>query len=153
MDWVLTASSSSNIHHVTDIKVGYNVPNTDILEYYTAYGPEMCKALARLGWSTGKWTIQNTDSLTLYAFAKHCKLASDTTLDNNLGWSLPQGVCAAADDEDGDEAASAVMTTMTPWPVETDYPSDYLSSWSLWAGLTPITTTTAAAATITISGL
>lgn len=52
MDWVLTASSSSNIHHVTDIKVGYNVPNTDILEYYTAYGPEMCKALARLGWST-----------------------------------------------------------------------------------------------------
>lgn len=75
MDWVLTASSSSNIHHVTDIKVGYNVPNTDILEYYTAYGPEMCKALARLGWSTGKWTIQNTDSLTLYAFAKYVQNA------------------------------------------------------------------------------
>ncbi|KAF4262801.1 hypothetical protein KXW98_006317 [Aspergillus fumigatus] len=65
----------SNIHHVTDIKVGYNVPNTDILEYYTAYGPEMCKALARLGWSTGKWTIQNTDSLTLYAFAKYVQNA------------------------------------------------------------------------------
>jgi hypothetical protein len=192
IDWVSTASSSSNIHHVTDVKVGFKVPNTDTLKYETAYGPLMCKALARLGWSTGQWTIQNADSLTLYAFAKYVQnalgniyphlplappaprsatipfeindlftlynngtgeQASNTTLDNELEWSLSQGVCAAADDEDGDEAASAVMTTMTTWPVETDYPSDYLSSWSSWAGLTPTTTTAAATATATALGL
>ncbi|EAW20625.1 uncharacterized protein NFIA_030580 [Aspergillus fischeri NRRL 181] len=194
IDWVSMASSSGNIHHVSDIKVGYEEGNKGVMRYYTAYGPRMCKALARLGWATGKWTIQNADSLTLYAFAKyvqnalgniypHLPLAPpapksatipfeiddlftlynngtgervlNTTLDNKLEWSLSQGVCAAADDEDGDEAASAVMTTMTTWPVETDYPSDYLSSWSSWAGLTPTTTTTttAAAATATAFGL
>ncbi|KAJ6014735.1 hypothetical protein N7540_009326 [Penicillium herquei] len=190
IDWVSTASSSGNIYHVTDLKVGFKQVKNDILDYYKAYGPRMCKALARLGFATGAWTIINSDSLTLYAFAKyvqnalgniypHLPLAppapqsaiipfqiddlftlynngtgepaSNTTLDNELEWSLSQGVCAAADDEDGDEAASAVMTTMTTWPVETDYPSDYLSSWSSWASLTP--TTTAATATATVLGL
>ncbi|KAJ5657645.1 uncharacterized protein N7484_001294 [Penicillium longicatenatum] len=190
IDWVSTASSSGDIHHVTDVKVGYERGEKKGMTYYKAYGPWACKALARLGWATGAWTIINADSLTLYAFAKyvqnalgniypHLPLAppppknaeipfeiddlftlynngtgepaSNTTLDNELEWSLSQGVCAAADDEDGDEAASAVMTTMTTWPVETDYPSDYLSSWSSWAGLTP--TTTAATATATTLGL
>ncbi|PKX92837.1 uncharacterized protein P174DRAFT_432208 [Aspergillus novofumigatus IBT 16806] len=70
LNWVLIALSSSNIHHVTDIKVGYEEGEDCIMTYYTAYRPWMCKALARLGWSTGLWTIQNADSLTLYAFAK-----------------------------------------------------------------------------------
>ncbi|GFF32832.1 hypothetical protein IFM46972_03692 [Aspergillus udagawae] len=193
IDWVSTADSSeNNIHHVSDIKVGYEEGNKGATRYYTAYGPRMCKALARLGWATGLWIIQNADNLTLYAFAKyvqnalgniypHLPLAPaapksaripfeinglftlynngtgervlNTTLDNKLEWSLSQGVCAATDDDDGDEAASAVMTTMTTWPVETDYPSDYLSSWSSWAGQTPTTITTAATATATALGL
>ncbi|KAJ5992306.1 hypothetical protein N7451_008030 [Penicillium sp. IBT 35674x] len=75
IDWVSTASSSGNIRHVTDVKVGYKEGKTDILTYYKAYGPQACKALARLGWATGAWTIRNADSLTLYAFAKYVQNA------------------------------------------------------------------------------
>lgn len=75
IDWVPTASSSGNIHHITDVKVGYKEGKTDILTYYKAYGPRICKALARLGWATGAWTIINADSLTLYAFAKYVQNA------------------------------------------------------------------------------
>ncbi|GIC84384.1 uncharacterized protein Aud_000200 [Aspergillus udagawae] len=76
INWVSTADSSeNNIHHVSDIKVGYEEGNKGAMRYYTAYGPRMCKALARLGWATGLWTIQNADSLTLYAFAKYVQNA------------------------------------------------------------------------------
>lgn len=39
--------------------------------------------------------------------------------------------------------------TVTKMPFETDYPHDYLSSWSSWAGLTPTTTTISATVTAT----
>jgi chitinase len=68
--------------------------------------------------------------------------------ENSTDWSLTQGVCAAVDDDDNDESSSAFMT-VTGYPVETDFPSDYLSSWSSWAGLTPTTTTTVMATTMT----
>lgn len=33
--------------------------------------PKLTKGLARVGCATGFWTLQNADSLTLYALAKH----------------------------------------------------------------------------------
>lgn len=72
------------------------------------------------------------------------ELTSNATSDVDLERNPTQGVCAATDDEDDDRNPSAV-TTVFGWPAESDYPSDYLSSWSSWAGLTPTTTPTATA--------
>jgi hypothetical protein len=60
-----------------------------------------------------------------------------------------QGACAADDDEDGDSDPSNTLTLSAGFAVQSDYPADYLSSYSSWAGLTPTTTTSSATPTPT----
>ncbi|OBT86430.1 hypothetical protein VE02_05307, partial [Pseudogymnoascus sp. 03VT05] len=71
------------------------------------------------------------------------ELPVNTTLDDDLEWSLSMGVCAMAEDEHGDADPSDILTLSADFALQTDYPTDYLSSWSSWAGLTPTTTTAA----------
>ncbi|KUI60668.1 Killer toxin subunits alpha/beta [Cytospora mali] len=78
--------------------------------------------------------------------------SSNTTLLDEYSWSTTQGVCAKADDEDGDLDSSDILTIGTDFAVQSDFPSAYLSSWSSWAGLATTTataTSTSAAASAT----
>jgi chitinase len=63
-------------------------------------------------------------------------------------------VRAAGSDQDSGASNAAIAavygyTVTSGWPVETDFPSDHLSSWSSWAGLTPTTTGTTSTASAT----
>ncbi|EEA25067.1 conserved hypothetical protein [Talaromyces marneffei ATCC 18224] len=69
-------------------------------------------------------------------------ILNQTAVDE-ISWSASMGVCAAGSDQDSGASNAAIATVTSGWPVETDFPSDYLSSWSSWAGLTPTTTSTA----------
>ncbi|RDH35419.1 glycoside hydrolase family 18 protein [Aspergillus welwitschiae] len=176
IDWVSKAGEYGRNLHISDLKIGYKNEKNE-MEWYDTYGPVPCKALGRVSGVPSAYTIQNADSLALYALAKYVwstlgeypylplapaapkKVSipmyipemftvypngtgvadSNTTLDDELKWSPSEGVCAAVDDEDYD-ADPTVMVTITTWPLETDYPATYLSSWSSWAGLTPTTT-------------
>ncbi|THC89832.1 hypothetical protein EYZ11_010716 [Aspergillus tanneri] len=174
VDW----ASLKGDPHITDLKVGYNTIRGR--KWFEAYGPTYTKSLARLGGATGFWTLQNADSLTLYALAKyvqkqlgniypHLPLAPAppigvelpltnpgvyTIYPNGTGeldseinvWSPSDGICAAVDDVDTATKASS-RVTVNGIPVESEYPSDYLSSWSSWAGLTPTTTSTTTTST------
>lgn len=73
----------------------------------------------------------------------------NTTLAAEYEWSTSLGICAKADDEDGDLDSSDVVTISSDWALQSAYPTDYLSSWSSWAGLTATTTTSPAAASAT----
>ncbi|KAL6895403.1 glycoside hydrolase family 18 protein [Trichoderma longibrachiatum] len=79
------------------------------------------------------------------------ELPADRTLVDEAQWSLSQGVCAKGDDiEDGvrpDAFASITHTAQVLRP--SDFPADYLSSWSSWAGLTPTTTSASPTPTAT----
>ncbi|GLA55977.1 hypothetical protein AnigIFM63604_003465 [Aspergillus niger] len=176
IDWVAKADEYGSNVHVSDLKVGYRQTNR-VMKWFGVYGPNYCKALARIGAVPSAYTIMNSDSLVLYALTKyvHNKLGAfpyrplappppqsveipmvspkmltvypngtgvevpNTTLDDEAEWSPNEEVCAAFDDEDHD-ADPTVMVTITTWPLETDYPATYLSSWSSWAGLIPTTT-------------
>ncbi|KAL6876786.1 glycoside hydrolase family 18 protein [Trichoderma novae-zelandiae] len=88
--------------------------------------------------------------LTLYSNGT-AELPADTTLLDQVEWSLTQGVCAMGDDlEDGEGADSFASVTDGAQVLRpTDFPADYLSSWSSWAGLTPTTTSAGPAPTAT----
>ncbi|KAL7802066.1 glycoside hydrolase family 18 protein [Trichoderma aethiopicum] len=79
------------------------------------------------------------------------ELPADRTLVDEAQWSLTQGVCAKGGDmEDGvgpDAFASITHTAQVLQP--SDFPADYLSSWSSWAGLTPTTTSASPTPTAT----
>ncbi|KAF3769408.1 hypothetical protein M406DRAFT_324927 [Cryphonectria parasitica EP155] len=159
------------------------------VKWETVWGPALAKILARWGSNTGAWTMLNTDSITLYGFAKyiqdalgniypHLPLAkqspvgvslslndvvfdadgcftvyandtiielTNTTLLDEYAWSTTEGVCAEADDEEGDPNPSGILTIGTNWAVQSEFPSTYHSSWSSWAGLATATSTSAAA--------
>ncbi|TFA97437.1 hypothetical protein CCMA1212_010831 [Trichoderma ghanense] len=70
------------------------------------------------------------------------ELPANETLFDEVEWSLTQGVCAKGDDlGDGEGADSFASVTDGAQVLRaTDFPADYLSSWSSWAGLTPTTT-------------
>ncbi|GCB28264.1 hypothetical protein AAWM_11149 [Aspergillus awamori] len=70
IDWVSKANQYGRNNHVTDMKVGYR--NFDgSTTWFSAYGPLLCKALARATIAPGFWVIQNADSLTMYMIAKY----------------------------------------------------------------------------------
>ncbi|OTA05019.1 hypothetical protein A9Z42_0056530 [Trichoderma parareesei] len=79
------------------------------------------------------------------------EIPTNHTLFDAVDYSSVKGVCLAADDEDGDADADAFITVTggTQIIAKTDFPADYLSSWSSWAGLTPTTTSAAPSPTAT----
>ncbi|KAI2792815.1 Killer toxin subunits alpha/beta [Penicillium oxalicum] len=172
VDW----ASLKGDPHIYDIKIA--VQANDRTKIWTkAYGPVINKALGRMLYS-GFWTMQNADSMSLYALARyvqkklgniypHLPLALKPAVDadwpylvsglevyeNGTGistsgsdgdvstWSSTTSQCSDSDDLDGGWQNQATMT-VSGFPMRSDYPADYLSSWSSWAGLTPTTTTT-----------
>lgn len=79
------------------------------------------------------------------------ELPANKTLDGDLEWNLIQGVCCRLDDIVDSETLDA-MATLTDFSQvlrPSDFPADYLSSWSSWAGLTPTTTPAAPIPTAT----
>ncbi|KAI3129279.1 hypothetical protein CBS147326_6518 [Penicillium roqueforti] len=181
IDWVALANGWGPNTHVTDIKMKYNYDTGP--KWVTAYAPYLNKGLARVQTQFADWTIQNADSMALFALAKfiqnklgdiypHLPLAPPPPLDvkrylvpgyfdyyangtgeilnqtamDDASWTASMGTCALGTDPDG-AAGSAAIATVTSWPVQTDYPDDYLSSWSSWAGLATSTTTKATSTT------
>lgn len=60
----------------------------------------------------------------------------DTTEYDELAWDPTVGACAAVDDEDGTGDDSQILTLSASFAPESAFPTDYMSSWSSWAGLT-----------------
>lgn len=78
------------------------------------------------------------------------EIPANRTLLDAVDYGLYNGVCLASDDEDGDSNTDAFFTVdISQAIVETDYPADYLSSWSSWAGSTPTTISPASSPTAT----
>lgn len=77
------------------------------------------------------------------------EMDSNTTVYDELEWSPTAGVCAVVDDEDDENDDSEILTLSASFAPESVFPTDYMSSWSSWAGLSPTTTTTTTAASPT----
>ncbi|KAJ5703414.1 glycoside hydrolase family 18 protein [Penicillium malachiteum] len=71
------------------------------------------------------------------------EITFNSTSEEDTVWSADEGACAAMDDQDYDlnTGDGYVLTLSADFAVQSDYPSDYLSSWSSWAGLATTTTT------------
>lgn len=69
------------------------------------------------------------------------EMDANTTDYNDLSWD-PTDTCAILDDEVANDD-SQILTLSAAFAAETAYPTDYMSSWSSWAGLTAATSTTA----------
>lgn len=70
----------------------------------------------------------------------------NTTMYDNLSWDSTD-TCAVLDDDTVNDD-SQILTVSAAFAAESAYPTDYMSSWSSWAGLTTtIPTTTHSAAT------
>ncbi|RFU75458.1 killer toxin subunits alpha beta [Trichoderma arundinaceum] len=82
---------------------------------------------------------------------RHSRDPANRTLLDGVNYALDKGICAVVDDEDGDANADAFFTVsnFSQVAVESNFPADYLSSWSSWAGLTPTTTSAAPSPTAT----
>ncbi|CAK46246.1 uncharacterized protein An12g05330 [Aspergillus niger] len=70
IDWVAKADEYGSNVHVSDLKVGYRQTNR-VMKWFGVYGPNYCKALARIGAVPSAYTIMNSDSLVLYALTKY----------------------------------------------------------------------------------
>lgn len=77
------------------------------------------------------------------------EMDANVTAYDELEWSPTAGVCGVLDDEDEANDDSQILTLSAAFAEESVFPTDYLSSWSSWAGLSPTTTTTSAAASAT----
>jgi hypothetical protein len=67
------------------------------------------------------------------------EMDANTTEYDHLSWD-PTGTCAVLDNSKVDND-SQILTLSADFAAETDYPADYMSSWSSWAGLTAPTPT------------
>lgn len=72
---------------------------------------------------------------------------ADTTEYDEWGWDPTAGACALVSDEDGNNNDSQILTLSADFAAESVFPTDYMSSWSSWAGLTTAQPTTTATPT------
>jgi chitinase len=81
------------------------------------------------------------------------ELAANRTLIDQVEWDPSQGVCTKGDDIGNDDTpdAFANITDFAQVLKPSDFPADYWSSWSSWAGLLPTTTSAAPTPTATWS--
>lgn len=108
MDWVSKAKQYGSNAHVTDLKVVVTIEDGEgqSSRVFKVYGPLMTKCLARWGYDTGTYTIQNADSLALFAMARYVQKAlgdvyphlplapipPDSVIDPNPGTFIADGL-------------------------------------------------------------
>ena len=95
----------------------------------------------------GRFVVPNL--FTIYGNGS-AELPDNTTVVDSLSWDPSDGTCVTSDDQDNGENQDDTITLVdTDLALESQFPSDYLSSWSSWAGLTPTTTSSVPSPTAT----